>query len=121
MIAFKKYFLEYYKGNPVTNPNYGVTSKRVNVDPSIRKHSNAVKQEFKHKHPIVDSICLGKSNNVKVAGQPLLQILTLYSTQFEPGIKTLGNSDVEVEMYEDEENGHQVGILRNKKKSINVL
>lgn len=115
MLAFKNFFLEYYKGNPITNPNTGLSSKRAHIDPSARIHGNIVKKEFKHKHPVVDSICSGKSNNVQIAGQPLIHILALYDTQFEPGVKILGNSDVEVEMYEDEE-GQQRGILRNRKK-----
>lgn len=114
MLAFKKFFLEYYKGDPITNPNAGLSGKRAHVDPSTRVHGNIVRKEFKHKHPVVDSICSGKANNIQMAGQPLLHVLSLYDTQFTPGVKVLGNSDVEVEMYEDEEG--QKGILRNRKK-----
>lgn len=120
MMTFKEYLVEY--ATKQNSQMFGISKLRAGTngklvdDPHNRKHKNAFKQEYTHKHPVIDSICRGKSNNVQMAGQSLLSILTLYGTQFEPGIKTLGNSDVEVEMYEDEE-GNQRGILRNRKKS----
>lgn len=91
----------------------GINGKLID-DPYNRKHKNAFKRDYTHKHPVVDRICSGKANNIRMAGQPLITILSLYNTKFEPGIKILGNSDVEVEMYEDEE-GQCQGILRSKK------
>ena len=123
MITFKEYLIEYAsKQNAaffgISKLKAGSNGKRLD-DPYNRKHKNAFKKEYSHKHPIIDGICRGRSNNVQIAGQPLLSILSLYGVRFEPGIKTLGNSDVEVEMYEDEE-GMQRGILRNRKPK-NVL
>jgi hypothetical protein len=123
MITFKEYLIEYatkqnsqfFNIAKLKAPNNGKSFDNIHN----RKHANTIKKEYSHKHPIIDRICKGNSNNVHLAGPPLLSILDLYNTQFQPGTKTLGNSDVEVEMYEDEE-GTQRGILRNRKKN-NVL
>ena len=120
MVTFKKYLIEY--ATKQNSQFFGISKLRAGNNgklignPLGRDKENAFKKEYSHKHPVIDSICNGKSNNVQIAGQPLLSILSLYGTQFEPGIKTLGNSDVEVQMYEDEE-GLQRGILRNRKKN----
>jgi len=123
MVTFKKYLIEY-----ATKQNsrfFGISKLRAGNNgkllgnPLGREKDNSFKQEYQHKHPIIDNICRGKTNNVQMMGQPLLSVLALYGVNFEPGIKTLGNSDVEVEMYEDGE-GLQRGILRNRKKN-NVL
>jgi len=120
MITFKEYLVEY--ATKQNSQLFGIAKLRAGTNgklldnPHNRKHVNAFKKEYSHKHPVIDNICRGKSNNVQLAGPPLLSILDLYNTQFEPGVKTLGNSNVEVEMYEDEE-GNQRGILRNRKKN----
>lgn len=119
MISFKEYLLEYAKKQNSQFLNI-TTLKAPNNGKSFgnaltRKHTNTLRKEYTHKHPIIDGICTGKSNNVQLAGPRLLSILNLYSTDFEPGVKTLGNSDVEVEMFEDEE-GVEIGILRKRKK-----
>jgi hypothetical protein len=119
MINFKEYLTEYAsKQNSqflniakLKAPNNGKSFDNA----FNRKHANTIKKEYSHKHPIIDGIVTGKSNNVQLVGPRLMSILGLYGTQFEPGVKTLGNSDVEVEMFEDEE-GKQIGILRNRKK-----
>lgn len=115
MIKYREYFLEYFKGNKILNPN-PTNGKNLYKDPGSRINPNYVNKEYKHKHPVVDSICTNKANNVQMAGQPLLQILSLYGTAFTPGVAVLGNSDVEVEMCEDEE-GQQIGILRRRVKT----
>ena len=123
MVTFKKYLIEY--ATKQNSQFFGISKLRAGNNgklldnPLGRDNANSFKKKYHHKHPVIDSICTGKSNNVQLAGKPLISILTLYSTQFEPGVKILGNSDVEVEMYEDEE-GLQRGILRNRKKN-NVL
>lgn len=119
MISFKEYLVEYATKQNSQFANI-TTLKAPNNGKSFanaltRKHANTFRKEYNHKHPIVDSICTGKSNNVQLKGPRLLSILNLYNTTFEPGVKTLGNSDVEVEMFEDEE-GMQIGTLRNKNK-----
>jgi hypothetical protein len=120
MITFKEYLIEYAgKQNAaffgISKLKAGNNGKRLD-DPYNRKHKNPFAKKYNHKHPVIDNICRGKSNNVQMMEQPLLSILALYGIQFEPGIKTLGNSDVEVEMYEDEK-GVRRGILRSRKKS----
>lgn len=123
MVTFREYLIEY--ATKQNSQFFGISKLRAGKNgklignPLGRDKSNSFKQQYHHKHPIIDNITQGKANNVQVAGEPLLSILSLYDTQFEPGIKTLGNSDVEVEMYQDER-GLQRGILRNRKKN-NVL
>lgn len=118
MISFKEYLLEY-----ATKQNsrfFGISKLRAGNngklldDPYDREIKTSFPQVYNHKHPIINNICQGKANNVQMSGEPLLSILNLYNTQFKPGVKTLGNSDVEIEMYEDGE-GQQRGILRNRK------
>lgn len=87
--------------------------KDIHKDPGSRKHANIIRKEYKHKHPLIDSISSGRANNVSLKGEPLNVLLQTYQTNFQPGSKTLGNSNVEVEMYEDEE-GVRCGILRRK-------
>lgn len=115
MVPFKQYILEYAKfGDNLTKLKSGTNGK--NYDNAFnRKHVNTVKKEYKHKHPLIDSVVKGISNNIPLKGQPLAALLNTYQTDFVPGVKTLGNSGVEVEMYEDEE-GTPCGILRNKNK-----
>ena len=119
MISFKEYLIEYATKQNSQFLNI-TTLKAPNNGKSFgnaltRKHSNTFKKEYTHKHPIVDSICTGRANNVQLRGPRLMAVLNLYDTTFEPGVKTLGSSDVEVEMVEDEE-GMQVGTLRSKKQ-----
>ena len=105
-------FLEYFKGNPIMNGRMH-NGKDPYTDPSTRVHGNAVKQEFKHKHPIINSIASSRANNVSLAGIPLQTLLQAYKMSFEPGIKTIGNSNVEIEMQVDEK-GTPTAILRQK-------
>lgn len=113
MLSYKKYFLEYYKGDELTNPRMSNT-KDPHIDPSERVHANATKQEYKHKHPIIDNITSGRANNVSMKGQVLIDLLNTFNTHFESGIsKSLGNSNVEANMYEDEQ-GMPCAILKRK-------
>lgn len=112
MKSYKRYFLEYYKGDPYTNPRMsnGKDVNRINN----RKNTNTVNKEYKHKHPLINTVSTGKANNVKVAGQQLINILRLYGVQFVAGdTKVLGNSNVEVEM--QNLNGVNIGYFRNRK------
>jgi hypothetical protein len=115
MVDFKKYFLEYFKGNPITNPN-PKNGKRLHVDPGTRKNINYVNKEYKHKHPLIDNITSGRADNVSLKGSPLTALLNTYDTHFEPGTKILGNSNVEAEMFEDEE-GVPCAILKRRKQN----
>ena len=119
MVTFKNYILEYVKDKEkslffgISKMKYGNNGKDWNRA-HLRKHANTVVDEYNHKHPIIDSIVRGNADNVPVSGVNLNSILRLYNTVFEIGLKTLGNSCVEIEMSEDEE-GYQHGKLRNKK------
>lgn len=111
MVNFKTYILEYFKGNPITNPKMRNTKdpNRAHLRKNVAQHTI----NHQHKHPLVASVVDGKANNVSVAGTPLLNLLNTYNTQFEPGVKTLGNSNVEIEMNQDEK-GNRYGIVRRK-------
>jgi hypothetical protein len=112
MVNFKTYILEYFKGNPITNPKMSNTK-----DPNrahLRKNVAQKVVNHQHKHSLVASVADGKANNVSVAGMPLINLLNTYDTLFEPGIKTLANSNVEIEMNQDEK-GNKYGIVRRKK------
>ncbi len=109
-------FLEYFKGDPILNPKMR-NGKDIFKNPLDRKHSNVFRKEYKHKHHVVHNIATGKSNNIFMRGMPLDALLTTYNTEFTPGVKTLGNSKVEVEMYEDEEGVH-CGILRRRTNGV---
>ena len=120
MVTFKEFLAEYAsKDNArffgISKLTAGNNGKTLD-DPYNRKHKNAFAKTYSHKSPVVDSISQGKANNIQLAGEPLLSLLSLYDVQFEPGVKTLGNSSVEVEMFNDER-GLQRGILRSKKQN----
>ena len=58
----------------------------------------------------------GSASQIKLMGQPLMNTLAVYKVDYKPGtIKTLGNSNVEVEMFEDEEH-NQCGMLRRRSR-----
>lgn len=113
MISFKEYILEYYKGNPILNGKMRVDNK----DPNrahMRKHINTSVKEYEHKHPIIDKISSGKTNNINVAGPMLHQLLSCYDTVFEPGeTKVLGNSNVSITMSVDSQ-GIQRGLCTKR-------
>ena len=105
MVTFREYLLEYVKDKDkslffgISKMKHGNNGKDWN-NPHGRKHMNTVPIEYNHKHPIINSICQGRADNIQVTGANL---------------NTIGNSDVEIEMFEDEES-RQFGKLRNKKK-----
>tara|TARA_R110000772_G_scaffold219931_1_gene330496 strand:+ start:33 stop:368 length:336 start_codon:yes stop_codon:yes gene_type:complete len=95
-MTYKRFVLEYYKGDPLLNPKMG---SKTNKDPNNvlqRKHANTVNKEYDHKHPIVDKICRGGANNVPVQGQVLQSVLKAYGMAPEVGSKVLGNSQVSI-------------------------
>ena len=106
-------FLEYFQGNPIMNPKMrnGKDPNRVGLN---KKHLNSIKQDYQHKCPHVSNLVNGGAHQIKLMGMPLHNTLDMYEVDFNSGIaKTLGNSGVEVEMYEDEEGTH-CGILKLK-------
>jgi hypothetical protein len=129
MVTFRDYLLEYAKKED--SIFFGISKLKAHTKNGAhngkdynrahtRKHINTVAKEYNHKHPIINSICQGKADNIPVIGSNLNSILNLYNMVFEIGLKTIGNSGVEIEMSEDEE-GRQRGMLRNKKKKkVNI-
>lgn len=126
MVTFKEYLVEY--ATKQNSQMFGMTKMKAGPNgklldnPYGRKKENAFKQKYKHGYPIIDSICRCAANNVRLAGPELISILSFYKTNFKPGeCSVLGNSDVEVEMYEDnrlDSNGKKIpcGVLRRRKK-----
>jgi len=110
-------FKEYYQGNQIMNAN--ATSVRrggKSIMRTGRKHENIKRKEYSHKCPHVRNLMNGGAGSINLLGQPLMNSLQLYGMEFEPGsVKGIGNSDVEIEMFENEE-GQPQGILRRKNK-----
>jgi hypothetical protein len=111
MITFK----EYYQGDKynaaLASPNNGKSMMR-----GDRKHQNLTPELYQHKSPHINNLLNGGASQIKLIGQQLLNTLELYGLNFEQGCcKGLGNSGVEVEMYEDNEK-NMCGVLRQKQK-----
>ena len=112
MENFKTYF-EYYQGDPIMNPLMR-SGKNVNRVGLNKKHLNTVPRQHNHACPHVNNLINGGAHQIKLSGQPLHNTLTIYKVDFAPGAtKTLGNSGVEVQMFEDEEGNH-CGMLKKK-------
>ena len=111
---FKTYF-EYYQGDPIMNPHMR-NGKNVNRVGLSKKHLNTVPKQYNHGCPHVNNLVNGGAHQIKLMGMPLHSALDTYQVDFSPNItKTLGNSGVEVEMFEDEEGNH-CGMLKLKNK-----
>lgn len=109
MVTFK----EYYQGDKynaaLASPNNGKSMMR-----GDRKHQNLVRKKYLHKCPQVDSIVNGNASQIRLQGQPLLNVLQSYDVDFSDGeVKTLGNSGVQVQMFSDKA-GHPCGMLTKK-------
>ena len=110
--SFKTFF-EYYQGEELLNPHMRV-GKNINRVGLSKKHLNTVPKQHKHACPHVRNLVNGGAHQIKLMGMPLHDSLDKYQVDFSPGVtKTLGNSGVEVEMFEDEEGNH-CGILKNR-------
>ncbi len=108
-----KTFFEYFQGNPIMNPHMRNGKNPNSVGPE-KKHLNTVPKEYSHKSPHVKNLMRNGGGQILLMGQPLLNTLSEYGVQYEPGqVKGLGNSGVCVKMYEDEE-GNQCGRLEVK-------
>ena len=93
-------FLEYFKGDKYMNP---MQRSGKNLYGGVdRKHQNNVKQNYNSKCPHVNNLLNGGT------------VQTSYNMDYQPGkVKVLGNSGVEVKMYEDGE-GNQCGVLTKR-------
>ena len=123
MMTFKEYMLEYATKDKslffgVSKIKHGSNGKSYD-NANSRKHINTAPKQYKHKHPLVDSICTNKTNNVRLQGQPLLNILSLYNTRFLPGeTSVLGNSGVEVSDMSENEEGVPCATLRKRTNGV---
>ncbi len=110
-------FKEYYQGNHMMHANAtSVCKGGKSIMRSGRKHENLTRKEYKHKCPHVKNLINGGAGSINLLGQPLMNSLQMYGMEFEPGtVKGIGNSDVEIEMFENEE-GQPQAILRRKNK-----
>ena len=111
-------FKEYYQGDKTMSSTVTSLTDPGGNGKSImstgRKHENLKRQEYNHKCPHVDSIINGSARQVQLTGQPLLNALAEYGVKFNAGCcKGLGNSGVEVKMFEDGEH-KACGILTKK-------
>ena len=114
MLTFK----EYYQGDKKMSANIvSVTDPGGNGKSILRtgrKHENLKRKEYQHDDPQVNNLMNGGAHQIKLMGQPLLNTLASYNIDYEPGkVKGLGNSGVEVKMFEDE-GGNQCGMLIKK-------
>ena len=114
MLTFKEYLLEYQlKRNAYSNivkmkaGSNGKDRNRV----LNRKHSNTDPKKYQYGDNVVDKIMNGSAQNVRLSQAKLDLVLTKYGIEFKPNtVKGLGNSGVEVEMFED-----RTGLLTKKK------
>ena len=75
---------------------------------------HTVPKQHNHACPHVSNLINGGAHQIKLMGTPLHNTLNVYEVDYAPGAtKTLGNSGVEVEMFEDEE-GNQCGMLKKR-------
>tara|TARA_R110002020_G_scaffold33501_4_gene101994 strand:+ start:301 stop:1335 length:1035 start_codon:yes stop_codon:yes gene_type:complete len=112
MENFKTYF-EYYQGDPIMNPKMRNGKDPNRIGPN-KKHLNTAPKQYKHKCPHVTNLVNGGAQQIKLMGQPLMNTLQLYQVDYSPGgSKTLGNSGVQVQMFDDGE-GNQCGMLTKK-------
>ena len=108
-----KTFFEYYQGEELLNPHMR-TGKNINRVGLAKKHLNTVPKQYSHECPHVRNLLNGGAHQIKLMGAPLHDTLNVYQVDYAPGIsKSLGNSGVEVEMFEDEEGNH-CGTLKRK-------
>ena len=106
-------FFEYFQGNSIMNPHMR-SGKNINRVGITKKNLNTLPKKYKHKCPLVDNIVNGSAHQIQLMGRPLLDTLAAYEVDYKPGVtNSLGNSGVEVQMFEDNE-GSPCGMLRKK-------
>ncbi len=111
MKSFKKFF-EYYQGEELLKFKVG------NKDPNRlgfdKKHLTTQNKDYSHKNHHVSNLMKGSASQIKLMGLPLQSLLKDYEIDYAPGqTKSLGNSNIECKMYEDEE-GNSCGIITKK-------
>lgn len=117
MTSFKRFFLEYYKGNPILNPKMVKGKDPNRALTNQRKHITSVRKEEEYADPLVKSVALGHANDQLVPYKRLMKILSIYKVNPESGVKTLGNSKVEV-VLDYGNDGRLMGKLRKRAKNV---
>ena len=107
-------FQEYYNGDNMMNANaVSVKQGGKSIMRAGRKHENLKRKEYQHKCPHVRN-CMHNGAPITLSGQPLVNALQMYGMEFAPGVTNgIGNSDVEVVMFKDEE-GRPAGKIQRK-------
>ena len=117
MKSFKQYVLEYRHTNDATgaaaimspNPSNGKSLMSVN-----RQHQNLLNKDKTVNRTEISKYQLGQT----FTGPSLNNLLIKYGIDFEPsGVKVLGNSSMELEMWIDEK-GRQFGRIRERKSQF---
>jgi len=117
MVNFKQFLLEYqtkekslfFGANKIRAGRNGKVSDRSH----LRKHKNMFSKEYEHKSSLVDSVVNKGVLKIDLDDDQFNALLKNYNIIPEVGVKTLGNSGAEIEMYKDN-HGYLKGILRKK-------
>jgi len=117
MVNFKQFLLEYqtkekslfFGASKVRAGRNGKVSDRSH----LRKHKNLFRKEYEHKSSLVDSVVNKGVLKIDLDEDQFNALLKNYNIIPEIGVKTLGNSGAEIEMYKDNR-GHLNGTLRKK-------
>ena len=118
MVNFKQFLLEYqtkekslfFGASKIRAGRNGKVSDRAH----LRKHKNMFRKEYEHKSSLVDSVVNKGVLKIDLDNNQLNALLKNYNIIFEIGVKTLGNSGAEIQMYRDN-HGYPKGILRKKR------
>ena len=111
MKSFKKFF-EYYQGEDLLK--FKVGNKDPNRVGLNKKHLTTQNKDYRHKNHHIDNLFKGVASQIKLMGIPLQQLLKDYNVDYTPGqTKSLGNSNIECKMYNDEE-GNSCALITKK-------
>lgn len=110
-MTYKEFFLEYFKGNSILNPDMTGNGKKLDRINS-RKHMNTKPQEYTNMHPDVDAVAKGRKNNKFLMGARLQNLLKQYNIQFKPGTKGLGRTHAVLVMKKTPQG--PIGIIKRK-------
>lgn len=90
-MTYKEFFLEYYKGNSILNPDLTGNGKKLDRINS-RKNPNTKPNEYTNMHPDVDAVAKGRKDNKVLMGARLQNLRKQYNITFKPGTKSLGRT-----------------------------
>ena len=122
MKSFKQYVLEYRHTNDATgaaaimspNPSNGKNTNRIINRLAVGGNPNTIPLDKTINRTEISKYQLGQT----FTGPSLNNLLIKYGIDFEPsGVKVLGNSSMELEMWIDEK-GRQFGRIRERKSQF---